>query len=767
MRLIGETDVNQGVLNPGAYAAENAIANKQASQVDTATAEIQPEFAEVIQDLNQNNFSAAWNVAEGTAKDFSTTSSAYTTDPLLQDLESSSGLQALDPTKTWTASEEQSYYKALGSSAGYTNGNLLGQNPYGLWGSGADVTGGQDAAANLSQEGATPDVERFAGQTPPASFLAKYGGDIAALAIAAVTVGAGSELSAGLLTAEAGTDVAAGSAAAEVAAATAAGVGTTEAALTAGAAYGVAGAAGAALTDVVTGKPVTLGSVAGGALGAGLTAGTSSYLANSGLSAAEATAAGGLAGAGIGAVKGELTGGNVELDAAIGGISGATQASGVTNQVKGYLSSEGASPTVAGLAAGAAVGAGEAGAGALAANALTSSPGGSSVSVPANLAVNTNPGATAQPADTGFLGGLESGLGNSLGTSSTGSLSNLLGNLTGNLAPYAAVGAIGEAEASKGQSQDAAYSQQLQGLAQPSLGESNQLLQNYQSGVINPTDQAVVNTMTQQGQSTINSASGLSSIAQAAFQSYQNSQLEPAQQTQLDQQTAAQKQQVAQQLASAGITDSTILAAQYQNIDNNALITKQTLLNQNFQTGTAAYDQWLQATTEGQQTIQQGMEFASTSLNTELTNSMSEANIGIGEMNTAITTQMQTDQEYANQVSTLMGTLASAYAKQVAGQKSGAASSANNLLGSLAGGAASGLSSGGIFNTASNGTVTVANNGQDSFDTTGGSSVLDNLGIQSDFDQLQIGNEINADLAGSQAASQAGDDLSSLLGGPY
>ena len=66
---------------------------------------------------------------------------------------------------------------------------------------------------------------------------------------------------------------------------------------------------------------------------------------------------------------------------------------------------------------------------------------------------------------------------------------------------------------------------------------------------------------------------------------------------------AAQKQQVRSVLQSQGITDSTILAAQDQQIDNNAAITRQNLLDQRFATGNAAYDEWLKSTTAGQQTL--------------------------------------------------------------------------------------------------------------------------------------------------------------------
>jgi hypothetical protein len=215
----------------------------------------------------------------------------------------------------------------------------------------------------------------------------------------------------------------------------------------------------------------------------------------------------------------------------------------------------------------------------------------------------------------------------------------------------------------------------------------------------------VVNTGIAQGQDTIASAGGLSAIAQTAFADYNSGTLKAGDQAALDAQVASQKQQVAQQLSSAGITDSTILAAQYQNIDNNALIQKQTILNGYFDTGNSAYNSWLTATNDGKAAITAAQTYASTSLQTYLQNSMSEANIGMGEVNTAIQTQMTTDAAYAAQVSTLMGTLATAYAKQIAGKAAGGSSgSAGSTAANAAKAAAGGAAGGGGVTSSSGGT---------------------------------------------------------------
>jgi hypothetical protein len=326
---------------------------------------------------------------------------------------------------------------------------------------------------------------------------------------------------------------------------------------------------------------------------------------------------------------------------------------------------------------------------------------------PTSTAPTLNAPAATAPSSFGsdVLSGLESTLG---GTT--------LGGALGSALPYAGVAAIGMEQAKAGQAQDAASANTQKALAAPALGASNTLLNQYQTNTLNPTDKAVVDTGIAQGQDTIASAAGLSAIAQTAFANYNSGTLRPGDQAALDQQVASQKQQVAQQLASAGITDSTILAAQNQNIDNQALIQKNTILNSYFDTGNAAYNSYLTATQEGKAAITAAQTFASNSLQTYLTNSMAEANIGIGEVNTAIQTQMTTDAQYAAQVSTLLGTLATAYAKQIAGKAaSGTSNPLSNLLKSATGGgvtapAGTGGTSGARFGPTSDQVTTAQDN---------------------------------------------------------
>ena len=468
---------------------------------------------------------------------------------------------------------------------------------------------------------------------------------------------------------------------------------------TAGAVAG--GAAGGAFTgaasSALTGKNIGTGALTG-ALGGGLTSALTPAVSD--FTGLGGTSAGALTGAGVGAIRGEVTGQGAGIGALGGAIQGGVSGSGIGSSLGSEIGSPAAGRFLSGLATSELT--------SLATNTLTSpsgkgaSGGRSSTSaspylgaaaVAAPLTSNTQPlmsgagGADGASGGGSFLGDLAGGVTSSLGGGS-------LGGSLGSLLPYAAVGAIGEAQAAKGQAQDAKYSKQLQDLAQPSLTESNQLLGKFNSGTLDPTAQKVVDTSNSAGQTLIDSTKGLGEIAQTAFSNFNSGTLKPADQTALDQKTAAQKQQVAQMLSSAGITDSTVLAAQNQQIDNNALIQKQQLLDNYFSTGNQAYDQWLKGTTEGQQTIIAGQKYANDTLQQTLQNSMQEAGIGISEMNIAIQTQMQTDQNYANEVSTLMGNLAQAYAMQVAGSKSGrpggGGGGGSNLIKGLTGGGGGG-----------------------------------------------------------------------------
>src|SRR5271166_2280663 len=213
-------------------------------------------------DLNSGNYTGAWDTALGTSSMFGTGMGSTTTDPLLQALETSQGLSAFDPSKQWNQSSLDAYYSAFNSTGAYHGNNagnqFLGKNPYGNWGASSAITSGKDQAANIAQEGMTPDVARFAGARPTKSFLGKYGVDIAALALAVAAPYAIGALAPEVSAAAAiGTSGATGSATGMIGS------------IGAGALYGAgSGAALGALSGGNVGKDALLGAVGGG-IGAG------------------------------------------------------------------------------------------------------------------------------------------------------------------------------------------------------------------------------------------------------------------------------------------------------------------------------------------------------------------------------------------------------------------------------------------------------------------------------------------------------------------
>jgi hypothetical protein len=281
----------------------------------------------------------------------------------------------------------------------------------------------------------------------------------------------------------------------------------------------------------------------------------------------------------------------------------------------------------------------------------------------------------------------ETATGNQGLLSSLGSLIPSASTLAG-LAPTAAVGAIGLSQAKSAQQQNQALAAKLAALGGPYTAAGQQLLAQWQSGQITPAQQNVVGTLNKQGQTLMDSAAPLSAIAQTAYQNYQSGTLPPADEQRLNDQVAAQKQQVAQQLASAGITDSTILAGQNAQIDNQAKITRQQLLDARFATGNVAYDQWLSATTQGQALQAEASKFAASSLDNMLTQSLNLSAEGMQPIEQSIQLEIQSNATLSAQVNQLMGNLAAAYAYQVTGGQPPGGSAAGGGAGGISGGVA-------------------------------------------------------------------------------
>ena len=399
-------------------ANQPAVAAASSSGSPSNTSLYDQDVSTVQSDLNSNNFTGAWNTALSSSglfdkgQSYSTATSQATTDPLLQAMEGSVG--ALDPSKNWTAAQTSSFYNAFNAEGAYHGQNVtgqgggvesLGKNPYGLWGSASAITSGADAKANEAQGGNTPDVQRFVGAHPTTSFLGKYGADIAALALTAVTAGAAAPLAGAMFAGDLATS--------------ALGVGLAGAGI---------GAAGTAAIDAGFGKPLTLGSVAGGAL-SGL--GASGALGGIGSAVGKATglgstAGGALVGAGVGAAGSALNHGNIGLGALAGGIGGAIKGSGVVGQAGSAVNSATGIPTglaTAGVGAAANMGTNYA-LGSLVGSGAAPSSGARAMPAPISAPMSGSNGATpsmsgSSPYSTGAVGS-NYNAGNYLGVLGTG-----------------------------------------------------------------------------------------------------------------------------------------------------------------------------------------------------------------------------------------------------------------------------------------------------------------------------------------------------------
>jgi hypothetical protein len=593
-------------------------AQKQQAQQQALLQKYGPQ---VVSALNSGDYNTAWKDALASESGWSSKQNVGTAeaDPLVAALESAQGLKAIDPSLTMNASQIQQYYDAFAQQTGTYqhgaggtgfNGNLVGQNPYGIWGTAADSMAGVNAQAGVNAKaGGLADISNYLGARPDKSFLSKYGSTIATVAgdIGGSFIGdpmLGNEL-----------------------------VGLYDA---------TQGNWGGAFTNLASGFIPGAGAALGDATGLGTGVGTV------------------LAGAVVGGTKAGLTGGDVLTGAETGAIGGVIQ-QGITSSGLGSAINDTVGSTAGNIAT--KVIGGELTS--LATNALTSgsSSSGGKVSTPADqLGTVTTTPSTSSGTDAGNATPPASSGGGGV-LSSLGSILPSVSTLT-NAAPYAAAAAVGTYEADKGRAADQKYVNQLTALGNQDINASKQLYGNYINNKLNPQDQALLNNANKTLSDIAANSAGLSSIAKTAFTNYENGVLPAWQQAQLDAQTEAQKQQVAQQLSSAGISDSTILASAYANIDNQASITKGQLLQQNFSTGTAAYDEFLKGTQEGNSILATATQTADNTLNSELQAALSAFGTGSGIVQNAIDTAMKTDQQYSAELAALYGTLTAAYLKQ-------------------------------------------------------------------------------------------------------
>jgi hypothetical protein len=205
------------------------------------------------------------------------------------------------------------------------------------------------------------------------------------------------------------------------------------------------------------------------------------------------------------------------------------------------------------------------------------------------------------------------------------------------------------------------------------------MLKAQQAGQITPAQQAAADAQTKAGTDILNlpQNSMLSSIATQAYSAFLSGTLKPADQAKLDQSTLAAKQQVAQMLAQNGITDSSVLASQYQQIDNQAMMQKQTMLDSYMATGNSAFDKYVSTTQAGQADIIAGAKYVSQSLEQNLQDALQLTTEGIGPLEQAIQLQMQSDTQLQTNMAELMSGLAQAYSMALWANKTGGGGSGN------------------------------------------------------------------------------------------
>lgn len=327
-------------------------------------------------------------------------------------------------------------------------------------------------------------------------------------------------------------------------------------------------------------------------------------------------------------------------------------------------------------------------------------PSASDISNLGNLDFGLTPGTGSTNLDS-----LDTLGGGSTPTDTSGSAGGILSDITGllespmgELAAYGGLTAYGLSQASAAQQQNQSYANQIEGASQPFLTAGQNLLTQAQSGTLPAWAQPIVQFDTTEGQNIINSGQALQTIAQQNFAQYSSGQLKPADQLQLQQQVAAQKQQVASQLAVGGNVDSSVLAAYNQQIDQNATITQQNILNSYYQTGDQAYNGWLTSTAQGAQLMNEGSQFAQQTFQNMMQDALGLDQVGMSGLTTAIGLEIQSNTQLSQEVSQLMSNMAAAYAYTMSGPGSGgaggaggsaggAAQAGSNLLNSILGGA--------------------------------------------------------------------------------
>jgi hypothetical protein len=329
-----------------------------------------------------------------------------------------------------------------------------------------------------------------------------------------------------------------------------------------------------------------------------------------------------------------------------------------------------------------------------------------------------------------------------------------LGSIIGSpLVSSGALIGLGESAAAQQQSQTAGLTSQLTTPAKPFVQGGVSELQAAQQGL---SGKPVTTGSIGQQEAT---AANLGNVAQQ----YSTGQLTSAQQLQVQQQAQAQKQQIAQQLASQGITDSSVIDMYNQQVDNNTAILTQQLTTQNI--GIAA---------QAQAAVQQ-------TYSSLISDAISQFGAGMGPIEDAVNLTIQQNTQIAASLQNLFGQIARGFSGATAGgasATSGISSGANTLanqLGKLTGN--SGSDSLGAATSDVNSSTALDLSNIDSEIGLDNETYLAEQGVQSDVesslatdlaDDLPFSSAGGAAATGTGAASAAGgaDVASSLAGFP-
>jgi hypothetical protein len=296
------------------------------------------------------------------------------------------------------------------------------------------------------------------------------------------------------------------------------------------------------------------------------------------------------------------------------------------------------------------------------------------------------PSPVPQPPQTG-TGGSTSPTGTASPASSPSAdpgYGGLLGDLIG--------GGLGLYESGQATKQNNAAIGPVMQQGQNLSNAGNTLLNQSMQGKLTPAQQKVVDTSQQQGQTLINAATPVGQIAQDLMKQYQSGQLKPADQAQLDQQVQAAKAQVAQMLGPNA--DSTTAATYYSQIDQQALQTKQQMLNSYLATGNQEFDQWAATTQAGQQVMLQGQQYAVTQIDNTFQQALQASSYGGQEMLSALQLTMQQNTQVANAFQSYMGNLAKGFALQTANGAGGLSGIVKGLTGGSSSSSGTDLSTG-------------------------------------------------------------------------